>query len=188
MPRSKSDRDDKPVDLLKVDVDTTPLAEMEKLVEETIADLRRIRARFLGLASYTEEDRRTSTGKFRSGESAAIGSILDTVDLTPAHFAVLGDDDSGKDPDRFETELLRDRLARRDLLARVVAELDPLYTDLSDTVLNLGELTRVPALAAYEIAKPLAKRNQAIRNKLAAALAFYARFGRRGSKPTGETE
>lgn len=45
---------------------------------------------------------------------------------------------------------------------------------MADTALTMGALVKPVALAAYGIAKPVSKRNDAIRGKISKALDFYS--------------
>jgi hypothetical protein len=114
-----------------------PIAELAARVEKAEGLARQIIELFPGLTTLTTEERTHTAGRFRDGESAALSGVLDAVRLRPALFASLADQDEGHEPDRFETELIAERLARRDLLARVDVLLDPLADRLNDTVLRL---------------------------------------------------
>jgi hypothetical protein len=161
-------------------VEEMSLAELAKRADKALALIDQIDEQFPGLQGYSEEDRRTTAGRLRDGESDALRAVLDTADARPQVFAVLADKDGGSDPKRFETAWLREMLARRDTLDRVRVQLEQLTSDLSDTVLHLGELVQRPALAAYQIAKPLAQHDDAIARTLKPALDFYGRIGRAG--------
>lgn len=145
-----------------------------------------------GLVTLTEDERRHSDGKTRAGEADALSSVADAADLRPQYFAPLAAKDGGTDPKQFETDLLRDHLVRRKILAELLTASEGLTTPISDTVLSLGEHVRPVLLAAYQIAKPLAAQDDALRTKLAPALDFYGRIGRRAaqtrqSKPVAPT-
>lgn len=104
------------------------------------------------------------------------------MEAQPSYFNVLADKDHGRDPSRFETSVLRERLERREILAQVAAKLSPMAMEASDHVLHLGAITRGPILAAYHIAKPLGEHNARISSKLAKARSFYARMAKRGKR------
>jgi hypothetical protein len=94
----------------------------------------------------------------------------------------LADKDGGIDPTTFETDLLRDHLERREILGRVLAAAEAVSSPLGDTVLTLGEQVRPVLLAAYKIAKPIADSDSKVRTRLAPALDFYGKIGRRGAE------
>jgi hypothetical protein len=128
------------------------------------------------------EDRRTSDGRFRDGESAALAGVLDVARSHPQYFTALADKDEGDDPQRFEVDLLQDRLRRRDLLASVHPAIEELSVLLSDSEMHIGEKTKSPLLQAYGLAKSVAQHDPTVRATIAAALDYYARIGRRGAE------
>jgi hypothetical protein len=168
---------------------TMSITELEDRVAKAKRLFAEIGALLPGLATLTDDDRRHSDGKLRDGEGDALGSVIDVAEKNPQYFAALADKDGGFDPKTFETSLLRDHLARRPIIAALAAAADALMTPLGDTVLALGEQVRPVLLAAYQIAKPIAAADDAVRSTLAPALDFYGRVGRlaaatRARKPT----
>lgn len=137
-----------------------------------------VRHLFPDLATLTTEERVRSEGRFRKGESTMAASVLDAVDLAPHYFVSLADRDHGEDPTKVETLLLRDRLARRDVLDGLSEKLEKLASDLSDTVLQLGARVRPVTLAAYQIGKVVAASDHAVRSKIAPVIDFYSRPAR----------
>ena len=77
-------------------------------------------------------------------------------------------EDAGNEP-----ALLRDRFDRHEIYASLATEIEEAANVFSDTALAMGALVKPVALAGYEIAKPISKRNDAIRGKIAKALDFY---------------
>jgi predicted nicotinamide N-methyase len=73
---------------------------------------------------------------------------------------------------KLETALLSDRLDRHGIYSSLAAEVEQ-ASILSDAALAMGALVKPVALAGYEIAKPISKRNEAIRGKIVKALDFY---------------
>ena len=73
-------------------------------------------------------------------------------------------------------------VTRAAALDKLATELESLARDVRDSQLALGGTARRAVLAAYEIAKPLAKHDDAIRTKLAGALDFYSAPARQGAK------
>ena len=86
----------------------------------------------------TQEQRVHADGRLKKGESAVLTTVLDTADSAPQYFTSLARRDGGRDPGKFETQWLREILARRDLLSRL---------------LHLGSQVRPVTLAAYQIGK-----------------------------------
>ncbi len=132
------------------------------------------RALFPEAKELPKEDRRLSRGKMGLVEGAALRSVVDAVDLEPAIFATLADEDEGHDPDKLETDLLRDRIDRHAIYTRQAEEHLALAKLFSDAALAHGALVRPVALAAYEIAKPISKRHPAIRERIAPLMNYYA--------------
>jgi hypothetical protein len=160
---------------------TMPIDELEKRVARALELLREVDELLPGLVVMTDEDRRHSDGRLRDGEPVALRAVIDVAEKHPQFFTVLADKDGGVDPTAFETELLRDHLARRTLLAQVARAADELTAPLGDTVLRLGEQVRPVLMSAYQIAKAVAAADGKVRSALAPALDFFARIGRLGA-------
>jgi hypothetical protein len=171
--------------------------------EVTIADLRKrhtqakrllaeLRALFPEAHGMAKDDRRRSQGKLGAAESKALRGVVDAIDIEPAIFASLADEDEGHDPNRLETDLLRDRFDRLDLYAEIAAELEAVAGVFSDKALTIGAQVKPVTLAAYEIAKPVSKRHPKIREKIAPTLDYYganaaaAAAARRANKETAK--
>lgn len=161
---------------------TMPVAELEKRVEQGLSYLTKLRELFPGLAQLTDLERRHSDGRLRDGEADALSVVLDIADEQPQYFTALADKDGGIDPNAFETDFLRDQIARRQLLAKLAATGEELAAPLGDTVLTLGGQVRPVLLAAYAIAKSVAAVDPKLRAKLAPVIDFYSRIGRRGAQ------
>jgi len=156
---------------------------LRQRVERARALVREIEALFPGLTTLSEDDRRASDGRVRGDEErGALSSILDAVDANPAVFACLADKDDGVDPTRVETGLLRDRLARQQCLADLSALLAPIARSVEDTALEQGERCKPVILAAYQIARPVAKHDAAMRAKLVPAIDYYSAIARKGAR------
>ena len=132
-----------------------------------------IRALFPEAHGLAKDDRRLSQGKMGADEAEALRGVVDAMDVQPAAFDSLADDDEGHDPNKLETALLRDRFDRHEIYASLAVELEEVTRVFSDTALAVGALVKPVALAGYAIAKPISKRNDAIRGKIAKALDFY---------------
>jgi hypothetical protein len=163
-------------------VATLSPAELEKRVQKAIEHLDAIEALFPSLVALTDEERRASDGRFRQGEAKVLQAVLDVADHTPGAFQVLADKDGGKDPKKFETDVLRDALLRSETLDTLANELETLARDVRDTQLALAGRARRIVLAAYEIAKPLAKHDAVVRTKLAGTIDFYSAPARLAAK------
>jgi len=160
-----------------------PLAELTRRVEQADALIAQAQALLPGLRTLTEDDRRHSIGKFRSGETEVLHRVLDAIRAQPAYFASLADEDEGRDPSQLEVELIADRLARRDLLARLQVRFASLEQPLSDSVMHLGEQTRGVLLAAYRIARTMARTDRKLRDLIAPVIDYYGALVRR-TKPS----
>lgn len=159
-----------------------PLDALEKKVTRAVALIAALREELPGLLSMSGDDRLHSEGRFRDQEEDALSSVLDAAEAAPQYFTVLADKDDGDDPKRFEPDVLRGRLTRRNLLARVAEALDPLTAEIDDHVLHLGEKVRPVVLAAYHIAKPLSDHDEVLASKLSTARTFYSRIAKRGAE------
>lgn len=162
------------------------VAELRKREAKFDELLAQIVALFPEAHKLAKGDRRASQGKMGEEESAALRGVIDAIDLQPAVFQSLADDDEGHDPNKVETELLRERLDTHAIYSRIAEKLYDAATPLSDSALKAGALVKPVALAAYEIAKPISKRDTAMRGKIAKALDYYGgRTGKKDSKPEG---
>lgn len=160
-----------------------PLAELTRRVEQAEALVAQAQALLPGLRTLTEDDRRHSIGRFRSGETEVLQRVIDAIRAHPAYFASLADEDEGHDPSQLEVELIADRLARRDLLARLQISFTSLEQPLSDSVMHLGEQTRGVLLAAYRIGRTMARTDRKLRDLIAPVIDFYGALVRR-AKPS----
>ncbi len=149
------------------------LADLKKRAEQSSALTAQTRALFPEAKTITKEDRRLSRGKMGLVEGAALRGVVDAVDLEPAIFNTLADEDEGHEPDTLETDLLRDRIDRHEIYTRQAEEHLALAKLFSDAALAHGALVRPVALAAYEIAKPISKRHPGIREKIAPLMDYY---------------
>ena len=152
--------------------------ELKATVDDALAAVRAIKEGLGETVSLTKEDRKNSQGRFRDGEPAALESVLDVAQANPAVFNVLASSDGGSDPNVFEVALLRDRLRAASLLGELAKACEELARNARDTQLQLGADVRGPVLAAYEIAKVLARHDPKAKSQLAKAIDFYA-FDRR---------
>ena len=149
-------------------------AELKATVESALSGISAIKAELGDTVSLTKEDRK-ALGRFRKGEPEALEGVLDVAVANPAPFTVLAASDSGQDASTFEADRLRDRLRAASLLGALADELEGIARDVRDTQLQLGADVRGPVLAAYEIAKLLARHDPTAKSLLASTIDFYAR-------------
>lgn len=163
-----------------------PLPELKKRVDKALELIAQLRELFPDLLVLTEEDRKYSQGRLRTNEPEALLAVLDGVDQSPEYFKSLADEDEGHDPNKFETDLLRDRLARRELYRKVAEAMAPLATGFDDTTLHHGALVRPAVLAAYRIAKTISATDQKMRTTIAKAIDFYRAPAKARAQKKGE--
>jgi hypothetical protein len=165
-----------------------PLADLSHRVEKVEALLTQVQALLPGLRTMTEDERLHTGGKLRTGESEALHRVIDAIRAQPAYFASLADEDEGRDPTQLEVELIADRLARRDLLARLQGQFAAVEQPIADSMHHLGEQTRMVLLAAYRIARTMARTDQKLRDLIAPVIDYYGAFAKRArpskDKPT----
>lgn len=149
-----------------------PLDELERRVVQAHAFMQQAVDLFPGLVVMTDESRRYSTGRLRTGESQQFLTLISIMEAFPRFFEGLADLDEGIDPTTVETPLMRDRVLRADILARLL-ETANRFGAMSDTVLHLREMVRDPIKEAYGIAKSLANTNEKLKSMLAPVINFY---------------
>ncbi|KYF78747.1 hypothetical protein BE11_38730 [Sorangium cellulosum] len=144
---------------------------------------------FPGLVTLTKEQRKTAP-RLRDGEHAVLRKVLDVVDMKPALFESLADQDEGMDPNRFETALLRERLEKHLLFSNVAESLSSMGGELGDSTLYTAIKFREALYAAYRIAKAHAQTDRKVMDVLAPVIDFMrkntaaAAAARKGRKPT----
>lgn len=151
------------------------ITELKKRKADVSAVADKIRGQFPEAKRLAKGDRRASVGKIGEKEAAGLRGVIDAMEVEPAVFGILADEDEGHDPNKLETDLLRDRLDRHQIYSEMAAELQELADRFSDAALSMGALVKPVCLAAYEIAKPLSRRHPAIREKIAPMLDYYSR-------------
>ena len=150
-----------------------PLQELEARVIKAGGLMQQALDLFPGLIVKTEDERKHSNGRIRTGEGEKHLILVDIMEAFPSYFEGLADLDHGLDPNVLETPLMRDRIQRAEILARlggIVGKFDA----MSDTVLHLRELVRDPIKEVYGIAKAMARANQKLKSMLAPVIDFYA--------------
>ena len=175
-------------------IDEMSTEQLEKNAVRVAGLLEEIEGLLPGLVQFTAEQRQGTDGRFRGkDEEYALRAVLAVIERDPGAFRVLADKDDGRDPERVETELLRARMERRGLLARIAERVAPLAQRLDDTVLAQGEQCKPVLLSAYGIARTLAPHDPAIQTALAPALDYYGAIARkaartRAGKKSGENK
>lgn len=150
-----------------------PLDELKTRVIQADAFMKQALALFPGLFAMTDEERKTTTGRLRTGEGPIFLKVVGIIEAFPAYFVGLADLDEGIDPKVVETPLIRDRIERAEILAKLIDDADKL-TGLSDTVLHLRALVREPIKEAYAISKAMKRTNEALKTMLVPVLNYYA--------------
>jgi len=168
----------------------------KKTAEATIADvaLKALEARYQKIAALLDkvddemedameltDDGRLHASRLREGEPEALTGVLDYADARPELFANLANKDEGKDPNVFETDLIRQRMAAAAVLQKIVDRIDQTRLAISDSALYVATLAKRPALAAYEIAKPQAPHDAVHGKKLNAAINLYGNIAKAGA-------
>ena len=154
-----------------------PIDELEKRTVQATSFMQQAFDLFPGLYAMTDEERRLTNGRIKNGEGQAFVTIISVMEAFPAFFESLSDLDQGVDPTKVETPLMRDRIQRAEILAKLVAPAAKLG-EVSDTVLHLRALVRDPIREAYGIAKSMAKTHEKLRTMLVPVIDFYAAIAR----------
>jgi hypothetical protein len=150
-----------------------PLDELERRVAQAHGFMQQAVALFPGLHVKTDEERRNSNGRIRTGEGPQFLTLISIIEAFPKFFEGLADLDEGIDPTTVETPLMRDRVQRAEILAKLVDDAAK-FGGISDTVLHLRELVRDPMKEAYGISKAMAKTNDKLKSMLAPVINYYA--------------
>lgn len=152
-----------------VDIDQLTPDEIAARAQETESHLAAIRALWPGLERLDEARRRTSPGKslgILGGPLSVLFGVLRQNPTLAKAFDVLGDQDEGEDPDRFEVDLLDRRLARARAQETIADALRDLARHMDDDALATAETVVVPGLRALELARTLSKGNASTRSLL----------------------
>ena len=162
-----------PVSPLWSTVFDMPLDELKSRVGQAHGFMQQAIALFPGLYAMTDDERKYTNGRIRTGEGAQFLTLINIMEAFPQFFVGLADLDQGIDPKQVETPLMRDRVQRAEILADLLDTAAKLG-GLSDTVLHLRELVRDPIKEAYAISKVMAKSSNALKSMLATVINFYA--------------
>lgn len=150
-----------------------PLDELKSRVGQAHGFMQQAIGLFPGLYAMTDDERKVTNGRIRTGEGAQFLKLLDIMEAFPQFFVGLADLDEGIDPKQVETPLMRDRVQRAEILADLLDTAAQLG-GLSDTVLHLRELVRDPMKEAYAISKIMQKSSDALKSMLASVINYYA--------------
>ncbi len=184
--------------LTVTDVDELSTEQIGERLKETRVHIEAIRALWPGLVKLEEKERRSTVGRTLTQLGAPLRELFTL--LAPKNgkapaiagvFDVLGDQDEGEDPERFEPELLLRRLDRVEAENAVVEDLEALCRDLGDDVLATGEKVVVPGLLALNLAKSVSNGNATYRSALRSVLDGFREMTKRArtsSKAARDTE
>ena len=163
---------------------TSGATSFQTAIADVLATAQAMRASLdaLDLASLTEDERKHSAGKLRTGEPAAMTTILDTVDAFPQLFSALAAKDNGTNPNAVETAPSRASLARSQTLAPLAIVLESLVTRVSDDMLASAAAAKDVTVPAYAIGKASAASDAKVRKSLATAIDFYVKSSRHVGK------
>lgn len=132
------------------------------------------------------QERATSSGKLRTGEADILREVLTAAEQNPALVAGHSDADEGQDPNRFETELLREWFDLHAAFAEGAREAarhaELLNTLLSDSAMFYGARARRPTLRVYADLAALAQHNAPLRDQLRNAITFFGDIVRKGQR------
>ncbi|WP_437648641.1 hypothetical protein [Sorangium sp. So ce362] len=175
------------------DVDQLSAVQIEERVEETLQHIEAIKALWPGLERLEESRRTRSVGRSLGVLGPPLAKLFallrpkDGKDNALARsFHVLGDQDDGEDPERFEVELIERRLKRALAEQKVADTLEDLARHLDDDALATGEMVIGPGLAALDLARTIARQNASFRAILAPVLDDFramTKQARKGKKP-----
>jgi hypothetical protein len=172
----------KHVQAADADIFDMPIDDLKARVAEGLQLVQRLMALFPGAITMTTDERTHSDGHFQTGEAQALVSVLDLAAQRPELFTSLADKDQGKDPKRFETELVKDRLMRGEVLGPLADAIAPVSHAVADSRLHCGELSKPVSLKAYGIASAHAVEDAGIRTAIQPALQHYAHIGRASAR------
>ena len=160
-----------------LDIDALTEEQIHDRLTQTLQHIAAIKQLWPGLVRLSEKDRMQSPGRqlkrlseplqtlfsllvTRDGKETALGRL----------FHVLGNEDRGVDPARFEPELLLRRMRRVDAQTKLLEELEDFSRHLGDDMLSTSEAVLAPGQLALALARAVAKGNAEHRSALAPVL------------------
>lgn len=159
------------------------VANLEKALGTIVKAFAQIEAMTSQFPQLTPEERSTSLGRLRDGESKAILDLCSVMDTFPTHFVAMAAQDLGDDDTTIETGPTRANIARRDALAPLAVKAQEVADRISDALLVLGDRARQVSIPAYRIATTAAKTDKSLRSKLTPVTTHYG-AGARKAKAT----
>ena len=154
-----------------------PLDELKSRAVQAHGFIQQAIGLFPGLYAMTDDERKYTNGRIRTGEGPQFLTLIDIMEAFPQFFEGLANLDQGIDPKQVETPLMRDRVERAEILAKLLDDAAKLAA-LSDTVLHLRELVRDPMKEAYAISKVMQKSSDKLKSMLASVINFYANLAK----------
>jgi hypothetical protein len=175
----------KPSQTTPKSIDELSQDEVDAVFQQTMHHLDAIDALWPGLVNLDKAARRTSIGRnlalFGAAFRDLFGLLIKNGKETPLgqHFHVLGQEDFGDDPTKFEPALLLRRLHRADLEQQVQDRLSKQARHFGDDAIFTGEHVVMPGLKALDLARSLARSNKDLRSALAPVLDAVSKLTQR---------
>ena len=158
-------------------IDELAKNELDDRLAETLHHIDAIRQLWPGLVGLPDQARRTSSGRTLRTLAPALRALFGVLRPRDGReppfaklFDVLGDEDDGADPERFEVELLARRIDRIEAEQKIQAELDALRRTIADDILSTGAKVVGPGTLALRLARSIANGNATHRATLAPVL------------------
>ncbi len=115
----------------------------------------KVQAEFGATPRLTEDERRHAP-RIPPSRYPGYFAALDVADLRPDTFKYLADKDNGLDPNKFETDLLRERLTKHQGFTTLSQAIAPVAGLLSDGPLSIALQVAEPLSQTYGLAKGMA--------------------------------
>jgi len=153
--------------------------------EKTLGFIANADKEWVGMVKLPVSDKAGNVGKLLTRLGEPLGALFDALvphegddpnkqaaktRLAAVFDSMLGAQDRGKDPARFEVELLARRLRRAEAELRIAAALEEARQRFADDAMNTGEMVIEPGLRALEVARTAASTNPEFRSLLAPVL------------------
>lgn len=135
-----------------------------------------------GLQSLPEAERQSLGAYLREGESAAITAVFQTAMVRADLRGVIARKEGEATEGKVDFASLGGQVAKADALDELAAHYRSLAQRCADTATVLRAEARDVASDAYEILRPFARHDPAIRTALQPAIDFYAKIGRKGAR------
>ena len=135
-----------------------------------------------GLQALPEGERKALGAYLREGESAAITAVFQTVEVRADLRSVIARKGGEATEGAVDIAALGGQVAKANALDELAAHYKALAQRCADTAMVLRAEARDVASDAYEILRPFARHDPAIRTALQPAIDFYAKIGRKGAR------